>query len=173
MGRGPKKFPRRNNGPPPPINNGLYPPTNAGVFLFERTGEGIRVCVVQEKNGKWNIPSGKIDRGEYATSAATRELFEESSELLDYDPDETYITIQIRSFHLVFIKTSKTCISSTLEFENLRMRKKLCQKETINMKWELVAEIYIMKECNKLRGCFASLLDDPHVIAKLSLLNML
>lgn len=163
MGRGPHKFPRRNN----------RPPTNAGVFLFEETDAGFRVCLVQEKNGKWNIPSGKIDRGEYATSAATRELFEESSRLLDYDPNETYITIQIRSFHLVFIKTSKTCVSSTQDFENLRMRKKLRQKETINMKWELVTEIYNMKECNQLRGCFASLLGEPQVIAMLRELGIL
>jgi 8-oxo-dGTP pyrophosphatase MutT (NUDIX family) len=135
-------------------------PKNAGVLLFQRTREGTRVCIVQESNsGKWNIPSGGINPREDATRAATRELFEESSRVLNFNPNGVYNTIQIGSFHLVLIETSGKCWSdSTKEFETKRSRNNLGQNETTDLMWVFVPELYEMRSNNKLRGCFASLL---------------
>jgi 8-oxo-dGTP pyrophosphatase MutT (NUDIX family) len=157
MGRAPKKFLQ-----------------NAGVLLFERTGAGIRVCVVQEKNGKWNIPCGGINQNEHPTRAAIRELREESSGVINYSLDERCTTIRIKSFHLVFIEApSGLFLNSTRRFEHLREQNELRQRETLDMKWELVSELYNLRLCKKLRPCFASLLGDPTFVEQMSKLELL
>ena len=151
----------------------MYSPSNAGVFLFERTPMGTRVCLVQERSGKWNIPSGGIERNESGNRAAIRELCEETSHVIDFNRNKMYNSIQIRSFHLVFIETHNDYwVDSTKTFEHLRYNRQLGQTETINIQWVFFHDLHTMEVCGKLRGCFATLLHKRAMIQKISELQL-
>ena len=156
------------------VFNSMYSPSNAGVFLFERTPMGTRVCLIRERSGKWNIPSGGVYRNESGTRAAVRELYEETSHVIDFNRNSRYNSIQIGSFHLVFIETyNGFWIDSTSSFEYLRGSHQLGQNETTDMQWVFVHDLYAMAICKKLRRCFETLLHKPAVINKLSELDIL
>lgn len=53
--------------------NGFF---RATTMAFIRNAEG-KILVVQEKNGKWNLPGGGIDHGETPLECLKRELSEE------------------------------------------------------------------------------------------------
>lgn len=155
----------------PYIPNGgwcMYPPSNAGVFVYERTAYGVRVCLVQERSGKWNIPSGKIDGKETGTKAAIRELREETSGVIRVDSNKRHDFIQVGSFHLVFVEvTNDYWLHATNEFQQLRKIGRLGQRETIDMKWVFVSELSQMALNHRLRGCFASLLGKHNIVHKI------
>ncbi len=51
---------------------------SAGAFVFRREGEGILFLLLMKPNGDWDLPKGHIEKGENATEAAQREIFEET-----------------------------------------------------------------------------------------------
>ena len=138
----------------------MPPAQNAGVFLYECTESGVRVGLIQERNNVWNIPSGRIDVGESPQEGAIRELKEETSHIIELDPKGTYHTIQVGDFHLLLVPASPDeWIRSSKKFSELRSKKQLNQKETIDLMWFLLPELESMKKCDKLRACFVKLID--------------
>ncbi|KAJ1465398.1 hypothetical protein T484DRAFT_1757448 [Baffinella frigidus] len=137
----------------------MYPPSNAGAFVHEKTAFGTRVCLIHERSGKWNIPSGGIDPHQNGHAAAIRELSEETSGVVKFTSRRSYDSIQLNSFYLLFVEVHNNFWSdATTEFDRLCKMGKLGQRETINMKWIFVYDLASMAICKELRGCFASLL---------------
>ncbi len=83
--------------PGPPCGNGGRPSGNRGPSMFEPLGklssclrkrdraiasvaltDGDRVLMVREKSGEWNLPGGRVRRGETPMRAAVREAREET-----------------------------------------------------------------------------------------------
>jgi hypothetical protein len=151
----------------------MYPPSNAGAFVYEKTALGTRVCLIQEKSGKWNIPSGGIGPHENGHAAAVRKLKEETSGVVEFTSHRGYDSIQLNSFHLLFVEMHNGVWSdATTEFDRLCKMGKLGQRETINMKWVFVHDLASMAVCKELRGCFTSLLhmkDMRHMLRTLGL----
>jgi predicted NUDIX family NTP pyrophosphohydrolase len=66
---------------------------SAGVLLYKRTGDDIRVLLVHpggpfwrnKDAGAWSIPKGEVDEGEDALAAARREFAEETGVALAGD----------------------------------------------------------------------------------------
>jgi predicted NUDIX family NTP pyrophosphohydrolase len=54
----------------------------AGILLFQKTSEGLKVLIVHpsgsyNKKAPWSIPKGEIDSGEHPMETAVRETAEE------------------------------------------------------------------------------------------------
>lgn len=81
----------------------MPPPLSAGILLFRRSGEDIRVLLIhpggpywaKKDAGAWMIPKGGVDEGEQLAEAALREYREELGSPLEAEP-----------FHLCRIRQS-------------------------------------------------------------------
>jgi 8-oxo-dGTP pyrophosphatase MutT (NUDIX family) len=75
---------------------------NACIFLIT---EDNRVLLIRERDDKtWNIPGGKVEKGESSFEGARREFFEETGFLLDVSKINNIIR------HNFYKKNSKTSI---------------------------------------------------------------
>lgn len=54
-------------------------PVGAGMIVFRTFEDGIKVLVLQNFDGSWDLPKGRLDPGESLFDCAVRETSEEAS----------------------------------------------------------------------------------------------
>lgn len=54
----------------------MIPLTAAGGVIYRKDGNGIQVVLIR-RNGHWDLPKGKLERGESVQACAVREVSEE------------------------------------------------------------------------------------------------
>ena len=51
---------------------------SAGGVVYKRTGDGIKILLIKDKNGNWSFPKGLIEKNEDFIETAKREIVEET-----------------------------------------------------------------------------------------------
>lgn len=64
-------------------SSGQHTNTQTGIVGGNGTGQDIEMMLIMEKNGKWFLPAGHVERGQTFPDAAAMELIEESGYTLD------------------------------------------------------------------------------------------
>jgi len=90
----------------------------AGMIIFQRPSG--KLLILEKFNGKWDLPKGHVDPGEYFYQAAVRETWEETGlrpedlEIHSY----TYLTIpskKILRFYLAFTEKEEITLTEHKE----------------------------------------------------------
>jgi ADP-ribose pyrophosphatase YjhB (NUDIX family) len=103
-------------------NDSTFQVSVKGLFFNKEN----KILLVQDKNGIWDIPGGRIQKGEQFTDYLKREIFEETAldcEILDNKPQIIYPTIdkEGRGRIMVFYKINLSSLNFTKSDECIQI----------------------------------------------------
>jgi 8-oxo-dGTP pyrophosphatase MutT (NUDIX family) len=92
-----------------PVQNFTYDrkPKAGGILIYKG-----RILILQSRGKKWGFPKGGLEHGENVFECAHREVNEETSLQIDFNPDDFVIQLKNTIYFVKFLETAPPRINN-------------------------------------------------------------